>query len=86
MRFSTKLILSVIATTLIILLVFGFAVFLYTRDIVKNRIINEQLNLARHQIDHIDLVLHNAYQDIQLCGEDESLGQIFEPEQSLESV
>jgi two-component system sensor kinase FixL len=83
MKFSTKLILSVIAAALIIMLVFGFAVFFYTRDIVKNKIINEHLQLARHQIDNIDRVLYNAYQDIQLFGEDKFLGQLFESEQPL---
>ena len=84
MKFSTKLILSGVIAAIIAVTLLSFSVFYQSRAILKDRIVIDQLELARHTMDEIDRVLYNAYQDIRLIGEDESLEEFLESEQLLE--
>ncbi len=78
MKFSSKLIITVIAIALIVAPLFSVGVFFYARAILLERIVDTQLELATHQMDEIDRVLYKAYQDIRLIAEDELLELVFE--------
>ena len=78
MKFSNKLTLSIILVAIVAVPILGFTIFYTSRNILKVRIVEDQLKLVQHTMDKIDRVLYEAYQDIQLIAEDEVLEEFLE--------
>ncbi len=82
MKFSTKLIITVIAVAFIVVPLCSIGFFLYTRSILQRSIVDNQLEFAIHTIDEIDRMLYRAYQEVQLIAENAIFEETFEQGES----
>ena len=80
MKFSVRLILSVVVVAVIVVPILSFGVFLNGRSILQEHILNDQLESATYLMDRIDRILFRAYQDIQVIGEEDLFEELLEEE------
>ncbi|MDM8549660.1 PAS domain S-box protein [Desulfobacterales bacterium HSG2] len=73
MKFSTKFFFSIVAVTIIAAPLLGFTVLYSARAVLRESLIRNQLEFTQHTMDHIDRILYNAYQDIQIVAECEMI-------------
>ena len=78
MRFAGKIGLSAVAAALIIGPLLGAAVFYQARTILRERIIQEQVQSAQSIMREIDTALHHAYRDTKTIAADELLAGALE--------
>jgi signal transduction histidine kinase len=78
MRFATKIGLSTVGAALIVGPLLGAAVFFEARSILRERIVDEEVQSARSIMREIDTAMHRAYQDVSMIAADELLREAVE--------
>jgi signal transduction histidine kinase len=86
MRFATKIGLSAAVLALIIGPLLGAAVFFEARSVLREHLVDKEIQSARSIMREIDSALNNAYQDVSMIAADELLREAVElPENPVQA-
>jgi signal transduction histidine kinase len=86
MRFATKIGLSAAAAALIVGPLLGAAVFFEARAVLRERIVDEEIQSAQSIMREVDTAMHHAYQDVSMIAADELLREAVElPENPVQA-
>jgi len=86
MRFATKIGLSAAVAALIIGPLLGAAVFFEARAVLRERIVDDEVQSARSIMREVDTAMHHAYQDVSMIAADELLREAVEfPENPVQA-